>query len=77
MVSDPSYIDTARSNGRFETPLQRIQIDTAHAHILVTDPATRSEGQAVLDRASEVATRYGLKHQLRSIKTIRNSEEYT
>ncbi len=72
-----AYIDTARSNGRFETPLQRIQIDTAHAHILVTDPATRSEGQAVLDRASEVATRYGLKHQLRSIKTIRNSEEYT
>lgn len=72
-----AYIDTARSNGRFETPLQRVQIDTAHAHILLTDPDTRSGGHAVLDRASDIATRYGLKHQLRSIKTIRNSEEYT
>lgn len=72
-----AYIDTARSNGRFETPLQRVQIDTAHGHILLTDPATRSAGHAVLDRASDTATRYGLKHQLRSIKTVRNSEEYT
>lgn len=72
-----AYIDTACSNGRFETPLQRVQIETAHAHILLTDPATRSGGHAILDRASDIATRYGLKHQLRSIKTIRNSEEYT
>jgi tetratricopeptide (TPR) repeat protein len=72
-----AYIDTARSNGRFETPLQRVQIDTAHGHILLTDPATRSAGDSVLDRASDTAIRYGLKHQLRSIKTVRNSEEYT
>ncbi|UNM14995.1 hypothetical protein J4032_29170 [Streptomyces formicae] len=72
-----TYIDTARSNGRFETPLQRVQIETAHAHILLTDPATRSAGNAVLDLASDIAARYGLKHQLRSIKTVRNSEEYT
>ncbi|MFF6955260.1 hypothetical protein [Streptomyces sp. NPDC008317] len=71
-----AYIDTARSNGRFETPLQRVQIDTAHGHILLTDPATRSAGDSVLDRASDTATRYGLKHQLRSIKTVRESEEY-
>jgi tetratricopeptide (TPR) repeat protein len=70
-----AYIDTARDNGRFETPLQRVQIDTAHAHILVTDPATRSAGEAILDRASDIATRYGLKHQLRSIKTVRYSGE--
>jgi hypothetical protein len=44
---------------------------------LLTDPATRSAGYAVLDQASDIATRYGLKHQLRSIKTVRNSEEYT
>lgn len=71
-----SYIDTARTNGRFETPLQRVQIDTAHAHILLTDPATRSGGHAALDRASDIAARYGLKHQLRSIKTVRATEEY-
>lgn len=71
-----AHIATARSNGRFETPLQRVQIETAHAHILLTDQATRSGGHAVLDRASDIATRYGLKHQLRSIKTVRNSEEY-
>lgn len=71
-----AYIDTARSNGRFETPLQRVQIETAHAHVLLTDPATRSAGYAVLDQSSDIATRYGLKHQLRSIKTVRNSEEY-
>ncbi|WP_369380423.1 helix-turn-helix domain-containing protein [Streptomyces sp. cg36] len=72
-----AYIDTARSNGRFETPLQRVQIETAHGHILLTDLATRSEGHAMLDRASDIAAHYGLKHQLRSIKTVRNSKEYT
>ncbi|MFE2885522.1 helix-turn-helix domain-containing protein [Streptomyces sp. NPDC059272] len=72
-----TYIDTARSSGRFETPLQRVQIDTAHAHILLTDPATRSEGEAVLNQASDLAAHYGLKHQLHSIKFIRNSKEYT
>lgn len=71
-----AYIESTRSNGRFETPLQRIQIDTAHAYILVTDQATRCERQRVLDRASDVADRYGPHHQLRSIMNIRNSEEY-
>jgi tetratricopeptide (TPR) repeat protein len=71
------YIDTARKNGRFETPLQRVQIETAHAHILLTDPATRSFGHTVLDGAADIATRYGLKHQLRSIRTVRTSEEHT
>lgn len=71
-----AYIDTAHSNGRFETPLQRVQIETAHGHILLTDPATRSAGHAALDRASDTAAQYGLKHQLRSIKTVRNSKEY-
>jgi hypothetical protein len=71
-----AYIDTARSNGQFETPLQRVQIETAHAHILLTDPATRGSGHTALDRAADIATRYGLKHQLRSIKTVRNSEEH-
>lgn len=57
--------------------LQRVQIDTAHAHILLTDPGTRSGGHAVLDRASDIATLCGLKQQMRSLKTVRNSQEYT
>lgn len=72
-----AYIDTARSNGHFETPLQRVQIETAHGHVLLSDPATGNAGRAVLDRASDIAARYGLSHQLRSIETVRNSEEYT
>nr|WP_202512338.1 hypothetical protein [Streptomyces sp. SID3343] len=72
-----SYIDIARGNCRFDSPLQRVQIDTAHAHILLTDPSTRGTGNTVLDRASDVAGRYGLNHQLRSIETVRHSKEYT
>ncbi|MGW5349507.1 hypothetical protein ACWERV_03180 [Streptomyces sp. NPDC004031] len=72
-----AYIDTARRNGRFDTPLQRVQMETAHGHILLTDPTSHSAGHAVLDRASDVAVRYGLGHQLSSITRIRESEEYT
>lgn len=70
------HIDTARSNGRFETPLQRVQIETAQAHILLTDPATRAPGRFALDHASSIATQYGLQHQLRSINNIRDSKEF-
>lgn len=72
-----AYIDTARSNGHFETPLQRVQIGTAQAHVLLTDPATRTSGHAELDRAADIAGQYGLKHQLRSIRNVRRSGEYT
>ncbi len=70
------HIDTARNNGRFETPLQRVQIETAQAHILVTDTATRTAGWSALDHASGIATQYGLQHQLRSINNIRSSKEF-
>lgn len=71
------HMDSARRNVRHETPLQRVQIETAQAHILLTDPATRSGGHAALDLAADVAARYGLRHQLRSIRSIGSSEEYT
>jgi len=70
------YIETARSAVSPKSPLERVQLDTAHAHILVTDRATRDEGQAMLAGAAATADRYGLKHQLRSIDNIRNNEEY-
>ena len=70
------HIDVA-SRGRDDlAPLQRVRLDAAHAHILVSDPPTRKEGLALLDCASELAARYGLDHQLRSIHTIRRQTEF-
>lgn len=70
------YIETARSARSPNSPLEHVQLDTAHAHILLTDRATRDEGQATLARAAATADRYGLQHQLRSIDNIRTHEEY-
>ncbi|MGI5230037.1 helix-turn-helix domain-containing protein [Actinoallomurus sp. CA-142502] len=66
-------IDIARSTGIVETPMQRVRLDTAHGHILLSDPATRDDGRSVLDGAAQVARQYGLSHQLRSIEGIRRS----
>ncbi|AXK34815.1 hypothetical protein DVA86_21340 [Streptomyces armeniacus] len=71
-----SCIETARSAGRPNSPLEHVQLDTAHAHILLSDPATADEARATLDRTAATAGRHGLKHQLRSITTIRDSEEH-
>ncbi|MEU6404135.1 hypothetical protein [Streptomyces sp. NPDC046985] len=70
------HIDTARAASSPTSPLEHVQIDTAHAHILLSDPATSDEGRAILARAADLATRHGLRHQLRSIDTIRASEEH-
>jgi hypothetical protein len=58
-----------------DAPLQRVRLDTAHGHILLSDPATRDDGRAVLDRAATMAAQYGLSHQLRSIEGIRAESE--
>jgi hypothetical protein len=68
-------MDLARSTGRANTPLQRVQLDTATAHVLLTDPATAQDGLATLAGAAQIAGQYGLGHQLRSIKEIRKSSE--
>lgn len=70
------FIETARSAGRPNSPLEHVQLDTAQAHILLSDPATAGEGQKVLGRAAATAGRHGLGHQVRSINTIRDSQEY-
>ncbi|MEU2725005.1 helix-turn-helix domain-containing protein [Streptomyces smyrnaeus] len=67
------YIDIARSTGMADSPMQRVRLDTAHGHILLSDPATRDDGLSVLDGAAQVAGEYGLSHQLRSIEAIRRS----
>ncbi len=67
-------IDVALSN-RAEVPMQRVRLSTAHAHILLSDSATASEGLAVLDTAGNLAQQYHLMHQYQSIQTIRRDFE--
>lgn len=70
-------IDVARRTGVTNTPMQRVRLETAHGHILLSDPATRDDGLHVLDEAVTEAAEYGLRHQLRSIKNIRAEGEQT
>ena len=65
------HLETARSTGTTDSPLQRVRLDTAHAHILLSDTGTAQEGLSLLDRAATTALRHGLLHQLGSIDTIR------
>jgi transcriptional regulator with XRE-family HTH domain len=67
------FIETARMTGTTDTPMQRVRLDTAHGHILLSDQATVDDGLRVLDRAAGVAAQFGLSHQLRSIEGIRTS----
>lgn len=69
------FIDIARSTGVIDSPMQRVRLDTAHGHILLSDPATRDDGLHVLDITAKLATKFGLSHQLRSIEDIRMTSE--
>jgi transcriptional regulator with XRE-family HTH domain len=64
------FIGIARGSGVTDSPMQRVRLDTAHGHILLSDPATRDDGLRVLDQAATMAAHYGLSHQLRSIEAI-------
>lgn len=68
-------IERARAGGVDAAPLQRVRQDTALAHCLLSDPATRRDGFDTLARTRLLASRYGLAHQLRSIETIRSQFE--
>ncbi len=69
------FIDIAHSTGVTDSPMQRVRLDTAHGHILLSDPATRDDGLRVLDDAAKLAAKIGLSHQLRSIESIRMTTE--
>ncbi|SCE56293.1 helix-turn-helix domain-containing protein [Streptomyces sp. OspMP-M43] len=69
------FIDIARSSGSSDSPMQRVRLDTAHGHILLSDGATRDDGLRVLGQAARTATQYGLVHQLRSIESVKASSE--
>ncbi|MEQ7004881.1 hypothetical protein ABN028_01655 [Actinopolymorpha sp. B17G11] len=68
-------IDVALSYRRADSPLEQVRLDTAHGHVLVSDPGTCTEGLAVLSRARNQATRYGLAHQLQWIERIQRIPE--
>lgn len=61
--------------GAARSPMQRVQLTTAQAHILSTDPATRDDGFRLLDEAARIAAQSDLGHQLRSIEAIRRTCE--
>lgn len=69
------FIDIARSSGTTETPMQRVRLDTAHAHILLSDKATCDHGLRLLDKTAQAALAGGLTHQLHSIQAIRRGFE--
>ncbi|MFJ3933141.1 helix-turn-helix domain-containing protein [Streptomyces sp. NPDC090029] len=69
------FIDIARSSGTTDSPMQRVRLDTAHSHILLSDAETRDDGLLVLDQAAKMAAQYGLVHQLRSIEGIKAMSE--
>jgi hypothetical protein len=64
-------IAVARDSSAGDTPLQMVRLSTAQAHFLLTDPATRTEGLALLDGTAGLAAASGLSHQLTTIESIR------
>ncbi|AJE81360.1 hypothetical protein SLNWT_0984 [Streptomyces albus] len=69
------FIGIARSSASTDSPMQRVRLDTAHGHILLSDTATRDDGLRILGRAAQTAAQYGLVHQLRSIESVKASSE--
>lgn len=66
------HIDVALSHPTPDSPLRRVRLNTAHAHILLSDPRTASDGAALLEQAAQLSREFGLSHQLRSITGIRS-----
>ncbi len=64
-------ITIASTSGTAGTPMQKVRLSTAQAHILLSDTGTRAQGLALLDETARLALDSGLSHQLRSIESIR------
>lgn len=62
------YIDVALTHRSTDSPMQRVRLDTAHAHILLSDTATAASGHALLVQAGATAQQFGMSHQHASIK---------
>lgn len=68
-------IEVALNNRVGDTPMQKVRLETAHAHILLSDRATAESGIALLDRCAKISSDYGMMHQLQSIDGIRRNYE--
>ncbi|WP_434446325.1 hypothetical protein [Lentzea sp. E54] len=68
------YIDVALAN-RSDSPMQRVRLQTAHAHILLSDRVTSESGLRLLDEAAGTSRTFGMSHQLSSIEAIRSPFE--
>lgn len=73
--ADLRLIGVACSTGTADLPMQRVRLDTAYGHILLSDPVTLDDGFHVLDDAHKLAAEFGLSHQLRSIEDIRKTSQ--
>lgn len=71
------FVDIARGTAATDAPMQRVRLDTAHGHILLSDPATRDDGLRLLDQAATLAAQTGLSHQLSSVDSIRSTDRGT
>jgi uncharacterized SAM-binding protein YcdF (DUF218 family) len=64
-------IDIAATGNHLGSPLQQVRLSTAQAHILCSDAASRGSGFALLDQTYALAEKFGLAHQMISIRRIR------
>lgn len=69
------YIGVALTNRSADSPMQRVRLQTAHAHILLSDRATSDNGLRLLDEAADISRTFGMSHQLSSIEAIRSAFE--
>ncbi|MEZ7129721.1 ElyC/SanA/YdcF family protein [Nonomuraea sp. AD125B] len=68
-------IDLARATAVTDAPMQRVRLETAYGHILLSDRDTVDDGLVILDRAAREAAQHGLAHQLRSIEGIQRTHQ--
>jgi transcriptional regulator with XRE-family HTH domain len=66
------FVELARLSGTDDTALQKVRLATAHAHIMLADPATCQDGLAMLEQTATLAQAANLSHQLRAIASIRH-----
>ncbi|MGP3959578.1 ElyC/SanA/YdcF family protein [Nonomuraea sp. 3N208] len=66
-------IDLARASAVTDVPMQRVRLETAYGHILLSDRDTMDDGLMILDHAAREAAQHGLAHQLRSIEGIQRT----
>ncbi|RSM36877.1 hypothetical protein DMA12_38615 [Amycolatopsis balhimycina DSM 5908] len=68
-------LDVALDHRPGDAPMQRVRLDTAHGHLLLSDPATADSGLKLLEGTATTSTEYGMMHQLQAITGIRRAYE--